>query len=67
MDSVLCGNDDATFHDEGMVLYYMNHEMIKFGQGKYSPKGCDGSALTFPVDSTRCALMMTGEVFEPAG
>ena len=31
MDSVLCGDAEAAFHDEAMVLYYMNHEMVKFG------------------------------------
>ena len=43
MDAVLCGEVPAAFHDEAMVLYYLNHEMIKFGAGKYIPRvgNCD--------------------------
>ena len=29
--SVLCGANDVVFHDESMLLYYLNHEMVQFG------------------------------------
>ena len=67
VDSVLCGNDDVTFHDEDMLLYYLNNEMVKFGDNKYSPKGCDVSTMKFKVDDKRCALMFTGEKFSTSG
>ena len=43
MDAVLCGEVPAAFHDEAMVLYYLNHELINFGAGKYVPRvgNCD--------------------------
>jgi len=43
MDAVLCGEVPVAFHDEAMVLYYLNHELINFGAGKYIPRvgNCD--------------------------
>jgi hypothetical protein len=28
MDAVLCGEVPAAFHDEAMVLYYLNHVSV---------------------------------------
>ena len=67
VDSVLCGNDDVTFHDEDMLLYYLNNEMVKFGDDKYSPQGCDVSTMKLEVDDKRCALMFTGDKFSSSG
>ena len=38
MDAVLCGEVPAAFHDEAMVLYYLNHELPDFAAGKYIPR-----------------------------
>jgi len=43
MDAVLCGEVPAAFHDEAMVLYYLNNELPGFAAGKYVPRvgNCD--------------------------
>ena len=38
MDAVLCGEAPAVFHDEAMILYYLNHNMKMFGEGEYTPR-----------------------------
>ena len=67
VDSVLCGKDEAAFHDESMLLYYLNHEMVKFGQGTYTTGVCDASKLQLPARSKRCGLMFAGDLFHAIG
>jgi ABC-type amino acid transport substrate-binding protein len=45
MDAVLCGEAPAAFHDEAMVLYYLNSQMERFGAGEYVPRvgNCDST------------------------
>jgi hypothetical protein len=38
MDAVLCGEAPAAFHDEAMVLYYLNHHLPAFARGEYTPR-----------------------------
>lgn len=38
MDAVLCGEAPAAFHDEAMVLYYLNHHLPAFARGAYTPR-----------------------------
>ena len=31
-----CGDDDVMFHDESMILNYLNTAMVDFGNGVYT-------------------------------
>ena len=67
VDSVLCGKDEVTFHDESMLLYYLNHEMVKFGQGTYTSPVCDTSKIQVEAKKKRCGLMLAGDLFHSVG
>ena len=43
MDSVLCGEAPAAFHDEAMVLHYLTDHLPAFTRGEYTPSigNCD--------------------------
>ncbi len=60
LDSVLCGSDDLMFHDESMILYYLNNEMVDFGNGLYTSDVCNMSQVDLPAgQDPRCALMLS--------
>ena len=60
LDSVLCGYDDLMFHDESMILYYLNNEMVDFGNGQYTSDICNMSQVNLPAgQDPRCALMLS--------
>ena len=60
LDSVLCGNDDLMFHDESMILYYLNTAMVDFGNGVYTSDICNVSQVVLPAgQDPRCALMLS--------
>ena len=68
--SVLCGANDVVFHDESMLLYYLNHEMVQFGAGELKSSVCDladKSALGLPAGDARCGLMFAGPLFDSTG
>jgi len=48
MDSVLCGYDDMTFHDESILLYYINNEMVDFSNVEYFSDVCNMSQVELP-------------------
>ena len=60
LDSVLCGYDDVTFHDESILLYYLNNEMVDFSKGDYTSDVCNMSQVALPAgQNPRCALMFS--------
>jgi hypothetical protein len=60
LDSVLCGYDDVTFHDESILLYYLNNEMVRFSKGDYTSDVCNMSQVVLPAgQNPRCALMFS--------
>ena len=60
LDSVLCGYDDLMFHDESMILYYLNNEMVDFGNGQYTSDICNMSQVDLlEGQDPRCTLMLS--------
>ena len=60
LDSVLCGFDDLAFHDESIVLHYLNNEMVDFSKGQYASDVCNMSQVDLPKgQNPRCALMFS--------